>query len=251
MCKIFGPNSGRVNFLTNLNCGSELYLLIGSIPLVWSTEKLCRSRNYVNFLDGGGRVQKKESALYLHLLTATAIFMCQQERWGALGERRRWRAYADMAALVRRRPVPAGQATSGPVPALRPMALCNGQAVLIYRDYKETLPKAQRWVHITSSQFLYLDQITISESPLTIINLKIWTKTSASQINLNLKSWPNLASESRISAKGITYSSVEFFVSDQLAPTSAKDILIYKSSYQTLQASRDDFVDLADWHHYC
>ena len=166
-------------------------------------------------------MQKKESALYLHLLTATAIFMCQQERWGALGERRRWRAYADMAALVRRRPVPAGQATSGPVPALRPMALCNGQPVLIYRDYKETLPKAQR------------------------------TQTSASWINLNLKSWPNLASESRISAKGITYSSVEFFVSDQLAPTSAKDILIYKSSYQTLQASRDDFVDLADWHHYC
>ena len=32
---------------------SELYLLIGSIPLVWSTEKLCRSRNYVNFLGGG------------------------------------------------------------------------------------------------------------------------------------------------------------------------------------------------------
>ena len=81
-----------------------------------------------------------------------------------------------MAALVRRRPVPAGQATSGPVPALRPMALCNGQPVLIYRDYKETLPKAQLtrgWVHITSSQFLNLDQITISESRLSIINLKI------------------------------------------------------------------------------
>ena len=31
----------------------ELYLLIGSILLVWSTEKFCRSRNYVNFSYGG------------------------------------------------------------------------------------------------------------------------------------------------------------------------------------------------------
>ena len=44
---------------------SELYLLIGSIPLFWSTEKLCRSRNYVNFLDGGwGEGNKKVSLVF-------------------------------------------------------------------------------------------------------------------------------------------------------------------------------------------
>ena len=123
--------------------------------------------------------------------------MCQQERWGALGERRRWRAYADMAALVRRRPVPAGQATSGPVPALRPMALCNGQPVLIYRDYKKkTLPKAQRtqgWVHITSLQFTVLKSWSNYDFRISIKHYKPQNlnQTSASRLKLKILTKPS------------------------------------------------------------
>ena len=48
------------------------------------------------------------------------------------------------------------------------------------------------WVHLTSS-YTNLDQISISESRLQLQNLN---QTSGSRLNFNLKSRPNLASES-------------------------------------------------------
>ena len=50
------------------------------------------------------------------------------------------------------------------------------------------------WVHITSS-YTNLGQVSISESRLSI-NIKILNQTPVFRLNFNLKSWPNLASES-------------------------------------------------------